>query len=300
MEKKFLEEILKNYFSILENRKTPRFFSADLERLCKESKEILRSCELCERKCKINRNKEKGFCKAPNKVLISSEFLHYGEESFLVPSHTIFFMGCNFHCVYCQNWSISNWIEEGLEVSPRELALIIRNKHREGAKNINLVGGEPTPYLPFILDVLKHLKELKISTPVVWNSNFYMSEKTMRILSDVIDLFLPDFKYGNNDCAKRLSKVDRYFETITRNLMLAKGDICIRHLILPNHVECCSYPILKWIANNIRERCVVNIMDQYYPTFESYKYEEINRGITREEYNKVIELANDLGIYIVE
>ncbi|MEM5828632.1 MAG: radical SAM protein [Candidatus Aenigmatarchaeota archaeon] len=294
------ENVIENYFLILKQKSKPKFFSANLEKLLEEANEIIKSCELCERKCKIERNKTKGFCRAPNKIMISSEFLHYGEESFLVPSHTIFFMGCNFHCVYCQNWAISNWIEEGIEVSPRELAIIIRNRFREGAKNVNFVGGEPTPYLPFILEILANLKKLKVPIPIVWNSNFYMSVKSMEILNEVIDLFLPDFKYGNNRCARRLSKVEKYFEVVTRNLKLAKGEICIRHLILPNHIYCCSYKIIKWIARNLKEKCIVNIMDQYYPTFEAYNYNEINRRITTEEYNKVVELANKLDVCILE
>lgn len=295
-----IEKIISNYFSILRGDINPKFFNADLEKLSKETKEMLKSCELCERKCKVDRNKEKGFCRAPNKILISSEFLHYGEESFLVPSHTIFFMGCNFHCVYCQNWAISNWIEEGIEISPKELAIIIRKRFREGAKNINFVGGEPTPYLPFILEILINLKELKIPAPIVWNSNFYMSTRAMKILNEIVDLFLPDFKYGNNECARRLSKVENYLEIITRNLKLANGDLCIRHLVLPNHIECCSYKIIKWIGENLKERCVVNIMDQYYPTFEAYKYEEIGRRISNEEYLKVVELARKYNIVITD
>lgn len=291
-----IEKNIENYLLILKRKKYPKFFSADLEKLLDEAKNILEACELCERKCKIDRNKERGFCKAPNKIMISSEFLHFGEESFLIPSHTIFFMGCNFHCVYCQNWTISNWIEEGIEVLPRELALIIRKRFYEGAKNVNLVGGEPTPYLPFILEILINLRELKVSVPIVWNSNFYMSRMAMNILNEIVDLFLPDFKYGNNDCAKRLSKVEKYFDVVTRNLKLAKGEICIRHLVIPNHIECCSYKIIKWIARNLKEKCVVNIMDQYYPTFEAHEYEEINRRIKEEEYKKVLKLANKLNV----
>lgn len=291
--------MLKKYFEILKNKAKARFLSADLDAMIEEAKKIVKSCSLCERHCGIDRSKELGFCKAPNKILISSEFLHYGEEYFFVPSHTIFFMGCNFRCAYCQNWTISNWFEQGFEATPKELALIIKMRKREGSKNVNFVGGEPTPYLLFILKILDFLKKDNVNIPIVWNSNFYMSKKTMNILNKVIDVYLPDFKYGNDACAKKLSSVDRYWETVTRNLLLSEGEICIRHLVLPNHIKCCSFPVLEWIAKNIGERAIINIMDQYHPCFKANEYEEINRRLTSEEFEKVTNYARRLGLNLI-
>jgi putative pyruvate formate lyase activating enzyme len=260
------------------------------------TEEILKSCELCERKCHANRLKdEKGFCRVGKDCVISSEFLHIGEEAHISPSHTVFFMGCTLHCQFCQNYSISQWFENGYQTTPEELAIRIERRRKEGARNLNLVGGEPTPSL---LCILKTLKFCEVNIPVIWNSNFYMSEKTMRILDGIIDMYLSDFKYGNSKCALRLSKVPNYFEVCSRNHSIAakNTEITIRHLTLPNHVECCTKPALKWIANNIRDKAIVNIMDQYRPEYKAHEHPDINRVVTREEIEEVIDYAKKLNI----
>lgn len=294
---------LKNYYSILQNEKKAKFLNVNLKRLIKRVEEIMEACSLCERRCGINRLKGKlGHCKAPNKMLISTEFLHYGEEFFFVPSHTIFFMGCTMHCQFCQNWTISQWVENGYEIFPEFLALRIVERKNQGSKNVNLVGGEPTPYLLFILKTLKELKKLKVNIPIIWNSNFYMSEETIKILNEIIDVFLPDFKYGNNQCAEKLSKVENYFGVVSRNHLLVKGEIVIRHLILPEHVKCCSFPILEWIAENLGEKCIVNLMDQYYPCFnvlEKKEFGYLRRRITKEEFKLVRKKAEELNLVYI-
>jgi len=260
------------------------------------AKEILKSCELCERKCRVNRlSGELGECKVGNNCLISSEFVHLGEESHIVPSHTVFFMGCNFHCQYCQNWSISQWYESGTAIKPKELARLIEQRRKEGCRNLNLVGGSPTPHLPWIIEALKHCEA---NTAVIWNSNMYMSEKTMQILDGIVDMYLSDFKYGNDKCALRLSKVPNYFSVVSRNHLLAAktAEITLRHLILPNHLECCTKPVLKWISENLKEKCLVNLMDQYRPEWKARLYPEINRRISSEEYETALEYAKKLGL----
>jgi len=238
---------------------------------------------------------ERGTCRVGKGCLISSEFMHMGEEFHIIPSHTIFFMGCTLHCQFCQNWSISQWFESGHEISPKELALRIDRRRKEGARNVNWVGGEPTPSL---LCILKTLKFCEVNVPVIWNSNFYMSKKTMRILDGIVDMHLSDFKYGNNKCGLRLSKVSKYFDVCSRNHSIAIKDaeITIRHLVLPNHVECCTKPVLKWIADNIRDKAIVNIMAQYRPEYKAHEYPDISRPVTREEMKEAIDYAKQLGI----
>ena len=263
------------------------------------TKEILKSCELCERKCRVNRLKgDLGECRVGNKLSISSEFVHWGEETHIVPSHTIFFMGCNLHCQYCQNWEISQWYEKGKEIEPKKLAAIIEKRRLEGCRNVNLVGGSPTPHL---YGIVQTLKLCEANTPVIWNSNMYMSEKAMKILDGIVDMYLSDFKYGNDECAEKLSKVKNYFSIVARNHLIAAStsEITLRHLILPNHVDCCSKPVLKWISENIREKALVNLMDQYRPEFKAYEYEEINRRITRKEFEDVVNYAKKLKINFI-
>ncbi|MEM2487811.1 MAG: radical SAM protein, partial [Thermoproteota archaeon] len=206
---------------------------------------------------------------------------------------------CNFGpCVFCQNWDISSDPENGTEVDPRTLALISKRLRTEGAANINYVGGDPTPNLHTILASLKHLN---VNVPQLWNSNMYCSVETMKLLAEVIDIWLPDFKYGNNECAKRLSKVDDYFEVVSRNHKIAyeNGDMIIRHLVLPNHIECCTKPVLKWISENT-PKVLVNIMEQYHPDYlvarNPEKYPDIARRPASKEMREAYDYARGLGI----
>lgn len=175
------------------------------------------------------------------------------------------------------------------------LARTIEARRGQGSRNVNFVGGEPTPQLLWILETLKYCKT---NLPTLWNSNMYMSQKTMTILDGVVDMYLSDFKYGNNQCALRLSKVQNFFEVCSRNHLLAtkQAEITLRHLIMPNHVGCCTKPILQWIANNTKNKCIVNIMDQFRPEFKAREYPEINRRITEEEFKETVNYAKKLKI----
>ena len=262
------------------------------------AKKILENCELCEWKCHVNRIKgRKGFCSIGKEMLISSEFVHMGEESFITPSHTIFFYSCNMQCIFCQNYTISFRLEPAEAINPKELARIIDLRRREGCRNVNLVGGEPTPHL---LNILKTFKYVKENTPVIWNSNMYMSEICMKLLDGFVDVYLTDFKFGPGKCSEKLTKVKNYWKIVCRNHLIAskQAEIVIRHLVLPNHIECCSFPILEWISKNLGRKCIVNIMDQYYPCFKAKDVDEINRRIKREEYERVLEKAKELNLIV--
>ena len=174
--------------------------------------------------------------------------------------------------------------------------MIIRRK-QEGGINVNWVGGDPTSNLLYILKVLR---ELDINIPQIWNSNMYCSTETMSLLNGVIDVYLTDFKYGNDECAHRLSKVDNYTKVVKRNHKIAynQGEIILRHLVLPNHIKCCSKPILNWISKNIPDS-LVNIMAQYRPEYKANNFEDINRNITQDEYFETISYARKLKINIL-
>jgi putative pyruvate formate lyase activating enzyme len=260
---------------------------------------MLESCRFCEWKCGVNRLKgENGVCGLDSEVRVASAFLHMGEEAPLVPSGTIFFTGCSFKCAFCQNWDISTDPYNGVPVTPQELASISLKLYKEGARNINYVGGNPDQQLHVILASLKYMDA---NVPLLWNSNMYMSFEALSLLVDVIDIWLPDFKYGNDECAKRLSKVPRYVEVVARNHKVAyqHGDMIIRHLVLPGHVECCTKPVLKWIAENC-PRALVNIMDQYRPEHLVARYPEMYPDIARRPSAKELEeayrYADELGL----
>jgi len=299
-----LDELLELHNSLLKEVKWDenvklRFRKTNLLTLKKIiANEIVKSCQLCEWKCKADRKAGlKGFCQVGNDVRISSEFIHMGEESFITPSHTIFFWSCNMQCIFCQNYTISYRLEKGEKIEPEVLAKIIERRRREGCRNVNLVGGEPTPYLHKIFEIFEYVKE---NVPIVWNSNMYMSEISMKLLDGFVDVYLTDFKFGPGKCSEELTKVKNYWDVVSRNHLIAskQAEVVVRHLVLPNHVECCSFPILEWISKNLGRKCIVNIMDQYYPCFEAIKNEKINRRISREEYRKVVEKAKEFGLVV--
>lgn len=260
---------------------------------------ILSNCHFCERRCGADRTKDKtGWCKLDSVSRVSSAFLHSGEEAPLVPSGTIFFSSCCFGCVFCQNDDISTNPRSGRAVTPPELASVAEQLFSDGAININYVGGDPIPNTHTILASLRFQAS---NVTQLWNSNLYCSIETMRLLCDVFDVWLPDFKYGNNECGERLSGVKDYFSIVSRNHLMAynSGEVIIRHLVMPNHIDCCTIPILEWVAENM-PNCMVNIMAQYRPEHlvlqRPDEFPEIGRRVLSGEMHRAQEKADELGI----
>jgi putative pyruvate formate lyase activating enzyme len=257
---------------------------------------ILQHCHFCSRRCGVNRFAgELGYCKCGDTMAVSSIFAHVGEEPELVPSGTIFTMGCTIRCHHCQNWTISQWREHGTKCKPREMAREVERLRLNGCRNVNLVGGEPTPWLPQWLETFKHVS---VNVPVVWNSNGYYSPETARLLAGFADVYLLDFKYGPADCAERISDAPDYWKVCTRNHLEAKkhGELIIRVLVLPNHLECCTKPTLNWIAENLGTETRVNLMFQYRPEWRAHEIPELRRRLSKDEMEKAVQLAEKAGL----
>ena len=257
---------------------------------------ILERCVLCERRCRVNRMAgERGVCKAGLDLVVSSMFDHYGEEPELVPSFTVFTLGCSFRCLHCQNYTISQWLENGETLAPATVSAKVDDARRRGARNLNCVGGNPDQYLWPWLKVLLALKE---NTPIVWNSNAYYSEEEATLLHGAVDVYLLDFKYGNDDCAREISGVDHYTETVTRNHRRAKdsAELIVRVLVLPGHLECCLENILSWIRNNLGASVRVNLMWQYRPEWKAFSRKELSRRLTRSEMLRSLQMARAVGL----
>ena len=260
------------------------------------ARRIVQSCRFCTRQCGVNRlTSGLGYCGCGNTMTISSISVHMGEEPELVPSGTIFTMGCTMRCRHCQNWTISQWKEDGTEVKPEELAREIEQLRLGGCRNANLVGGEPTPWLKQWLETFRHVG---VSVPVVWNSNSYHSIETARLLAGFVDVYLLDFKYGPGDCAERISDAPKYWEVCTRNHLKAKkhGELIIRVLVLPGHLECCTKPILNWIAENLGAETRVNLMFQYRPEWRAHEIPELSRRLSKDEMEKTLQFAEKAGL----
>ena len=260
------------------------------------AKRILTACHLCARRCKINRVEGAlGYCKCGSQMTVSSIFEHIGEEPELVPSGTIFTMGCTMRCKHCQNWTISQWKETGKTYDAQELAREVEQLRSSGCRNINLVGGEPTPWLQ---QWMSTFKLVNINVPIVWNSNTYYSPETAMLLAGFVDVYLLDFKYGPSRCAERISEAPGYWDICTHNHLEAQksGEIIIRILVLPNHLECCTKPIINWIAENLGIQTRINIMFQYRPEWRASEIPELRRRLRNVEMDRAIGLAREAGL----
>jgi len=258
--------------------------------------------------CGVNRFKEVGYCGAKESMVINLYQLHFGEEPNLAKdngSGTIFFSHCNTSCVYCQNFSISQfgW---GKKVSIKRVTDIMLGFQDSGANNINLV--TPTHFTPQIIESIKCAKATGLSIPIVWNSNAYESVAALKELEGLVDIYIPDFRYFNNDAAKKYSNAADYPEVAVKavqemfrqvghikeeNGIAVKG-LMIRILILPGNVNRVDR-ILDWIYVNIGQETNISLMGQYYPTYRTSAYPEINRAVTQEEYDFALNKLNSLG-----
>ncbi len=259
------------------------------------ARRMLSGCTLCENRCRVDRTRgEKGICGVGSDSRFFFEQILWGEEAPLNPSHEIFFSGCNMRCKFCYSWESILNPSRGEEVRPEELGRLIGRRRREGARNVNLIGGEPTVHLP---NILRSLKFVDSPTAVVWNSNFLMSEETMRLLDGIVDLYVGDFRFGNNTCAQAVANTGGYVEAAARNFRLAAktGDLIVRHLLLPGHTDCCLRPIAEWLARNLSET-PFHVMFKYVPFYEALSDPQLSRSLTREEEREAERVASDLGL----
>lgn len=262
--------------------------------------EILNKCVVCPHNCEINRIEgQVGRCKSKDTVKIALYSIHNFEEPCISGkkgSGTIFFSNCNLNCVFCQNYEISQQ-GKGIEISIKELAEIFIKQQKNDVENINLV--TPTSYVPQIIEAIKIARKEGLKIPIVYNTNGYENIETIKLLDGYIDVYLPDFKYSDNLLAKRLSKVDNYFEVATNAIMemyrqvgdaildngIMKKGMIIRHLVLPNHILN-SIKVLKWINDNMC-KVYVSVMAQYFPTYKAQEFLDINRKLNEIEFKQI-------------
>ncbi len=272
------------------------------------------NCQLCPRRCRVNRAKgQTGICQTTNQARVSTALLHFGEEPVLSGSDrpagdrgsgTIFFSGCNLKCLFCQNFQLS-WLNEGQLVTEEELAAMMLGLQQKGALNINLVS--PTHIMLPILRALRIAYQQGLSIPLIYNSNGYEAIEIVEELRGIIDLYLPDLKYISAELSAKYSGAPDYFEQarlvlqemycqqpdlLIDNRQIARQGLIIRHLVLPGSAED-SIKVLEWIAGNLSTSVGLSLMSQYHPCYQAPA--EIQREITRTEYQKVINRALELG-----
>ncbi len=271
---------------------------------------LLKSCEICPRRCKVNRLEgEKGFCKVGEGVIVAYYGNHFGEEPPItgsMGSGNVFFSSCNMRCVYCQNYQISHSIF-GKEIGVLDLVDIFFELERKGAHNVNLVS--PTPYIPQIAKAIKIAKEKGIKVPFVYNTNAYERKESIRLLEGLVDIYLPDFKYWSGNVSKKLSQAKDYPQCAMEAILemvrqvgtllitesgIAKKGIIVRLLVLPNGLSG-TKNVLRWLKEKVGTDLTLSIMSQYKPTFMADRFPMLKRTVTEEEYMDVVSYAYSLG-----
>lgn len=285
--------------------------SSALKKKIESSYKLLQNCNLCPRKCEVNRLKnEKGFCRVGINPMVCSYMPHHGEEppiSGINGSGTIFFSFCNLRCVYCQNYHFSQE-GEGREVTCEELAEFMLYLQKSGCHNINLV--TPTHVMPQILKALYIAIERGLNIPLVYNTSGYELSEIINILDGIVDIYLPDMRYADKEHGKNYSQADNYpyynqnslkemyrqvGEAVFDNNNAIERGIIIRHLVLPNRISG-TEEIMKFISKKLSPNIYISLMSQYHPYYKSYKYQEISRRITQEEYQEAIDCLNKYGL----
>ena len=269
----------------------------------------LSNCNICPRKCGINRYEANGFCGANSKVKVAYYSIHKWEEPIISGkngSGTVFFSNCNLKCIFCQNKKISR-DGYGKEISLKRLEDIFLELQNRKCHNINLV--TPTMYVPQIVDVLHKIKGKSLKIPIVYNTSSYENGSTIEYLDGMIDIYLADLKYWDEELGVKYSHCENYFEVATeaidkmykqvgkfeiRNGILVHG-LIVRVLVLPGHVDD-SKKIISYLYNTYGDNIIISIMNQYTPINYCSKYENLNRCLSSDEYDEVINFACDLGI----
>ncbi len=270
---------------------------------------LLKECRLCPRNCGINRYEKVGVCGASNKVRVSHYSLHEWEEpviSGINGSGTVFFSHCNLKCIFCQNKKISTG-GYGKDITNKRLGEIFLELQEKGAHNINLV--TPTHYVPQIVSVLKKIKGKELEIPVVYNTSSYENVSTIELLDGLVDVYLADFKYFDDELAKNYSNCKNYFEVASKAISkmyeqvgnpvfendLMKKGVIVRLLLLPGHKEDIK-KIIKYIYDTYKDNVYISIMNQYTPVTKTLDYPNLNWTVTDSEYCDVINYACDLGV----
>jgi putative pyruvate formate lyase activating enzyme len=271
----------------------------------------LESCEICPNFCRVNRfQEEKGRCRLGSGLVVSSANLHYGEEPVLVGrggSGTIFFTCCNLKCVFCQNYDISQ-LDYGRQIERKELMRIMLTLQDRGAENVNLV--TPTHQAAQIFETVKEARQNGLQLPIVYNCGGYENPDFLRELDGLVQIYMPDFKYGNDEAGLKYSGVKEYYSRCRDALLemhrqvgdlqvdhrgVATEGLLVRHLVLPNRIAD-SQRVIDYLASDISPNTYLNIMDQYHPSFHASEHEGLRRRVFRQEVEEVVRYARQRGM----
>jgi putative pyruvate formate lyase activating enzyme len=262
----------------------------------------LEDCTLCPHRCGEARATSSGRCRVGQQSYIASEMLHMGEESALRPAHAIFFSGCTATCHFCTAARFAFHPTYGVTVNPSQLAARILQRQSEGARSVCFIGGDPAPHIPFVLATLAEAGERR-TIPAVFNSNFYLTDEALDLLSGAIDIYLPDLKFGpasnTTDCGERIGGMPDYWPVVTRcieRVWDAGERVIVRHLLMPGHFECCTAPVLHWLAEH--SGIETSLLTQYLAPATARG--ELAATLSSTEIQAAFALAHRLQLRLVE
>lgn len=273
--------------------------------------QLLSDCIICPRECHVNReNGQKGYCRVTSDLFVARAALHFWEEPCISGekgSGAVFFSGCAMGCVYCQNYNIAHG-NSGKKISIGRLADIFLELQEKEANNINLV--TPSHYVPQIIEAIEQSRKKGLHIPIVYNSSDYEKVETLKLLEGIVDIYLPDLKYMDKVPAMKYSNCKDYFAVAAKaigemvkqagepvfdeNEMMKKG-VIVRHLMLPGYLGD-SKNIIKYLYETYGDTIYISIMNQYTPLKHVQSYKEINRKVTEEEYEELVDYAIELGV----
>lgn len=256
-------------------------------------------CRLCEHRCGADRAAGgRGPCKAGATTRVFRHRVEYGEEPELVPSHLFYLSGCDLRCVFCIAEANAFDPSRGTELTSPFFNDAVAWGRARGAVNVQWVGGEPTIHLPNLLRVMAQCPDLP---PVVWKSDFYGTPEAFELLDGVADVYVADFKFGNDACARRLAGVEDYVRFVTRNLKIAAGQgrLIVRHLLLPGHADCCYRPVVEWLAANLPQ-VPFSVRDGYLPSWRAHRFGDLVRPLDAAAGERARELAGRHGLTVIQ
>lgn len=275
---------------------------ADIEARIERARALMRACTLCERRCGVDRLAgERGYCGLGAEARLVRELLHFGEELELCPSHAIYLSGCSFRCVFCMSGPVV--LKQaaprcGVALEPQRFAQVVAARRAQGARNVNFLGGEPSVNLLAVLELLRHCPP---DTRVVWNSNMYYTPEQAELLDGVVDVYLGDWKFGNDACAMRLAAVPAYTQVVRRNFeraLVSGARVIARYLVMPGHERCCLEPICRMLAQQL-PGVALSVLDPYLPLFRAGRVPGMDRASTPAEGERARALAARYGLEVV-
>jgi putative pyruvate formate lyase activating enzyme len=263
------------------------------------ARQALADCQLCAHHCGVNRLAgERGLCRAGAAARVFSAQVEVGDEMELIPSFAIALSGCDLRCAFCITGAESWNPQAGEPLNPTALAARAEEALAAGARSIMILGGEPTVHLPAALEIVAALPE---DATLVWKTNAHGTAEARAFLEGLFDVWVADYKFGNDACAQRLARSPDYTETVRENVRWARAhaDLIVRHLLMPGHVECCWRPVAQWLAECL-SGVKVSLRASFWPAWQSARHAELRGTVQTQEWEWARAIGRDHGLALLD